>query len=71
MTEQKDMAARFVEVESHLAHQDRMIHDLSDVIAQQWDTINAVLRKLDRLEALLRASQEQEPPSEEPPPPHY
>lgn len=71
MTEHEDLAARFIELESLLAHHERMIHDLSDVIAQQWDTINGVVGKLDRLEARLQADQDQDVPAEEPPPPHY
>jgi len=72
MTENKDLAARLIELESHLAHHERMINELSDVITQQWKTINGLTRKLDRLESRLQAAQDQEtPPAEEPPPPHY
>ncbi len=67
----EDMAARLVDLESHLAHNERMIHDLSDMVTRQWDTINDVLRKLERLEALLQANQDQDAAAEEPPPPHY
>ena len=48
-----------------------MIHDLSDVIAQQWDTINGAVGKLDRLDARLQADQDHDVPAEEPPPTHY
>jgi SlyX protein len=71
MTDYEKLAARCVDLESHLAHHERMIQDLSDMVAGQWDTINRVLGKLERLEARLQASQDQEIAAEEPPPPHY
>ena len=71
MTDYKELAARCVDLEFHLAHHERMIQDLSDMVAGQWDTINSVLGKLERLEARLQASQDQEVAAEEPPPPHY
>ena len=71
MTQRKDLAARFADLESHLAHHQRMIQDLSDMVARQWDTIDGVTRKLDRLEAQLQATQDKEADDEEPPPPHY
>jgi SlyX protein len=71
MTDYKELAARCVDLESHLAHHERMIQDLSDMVAGQWDTINSVVGNLERLEARLQASQDQEVAAEEPPPPHY
>lgn len=71
MTERKDQATQIIDLESHLAHHERMIQDLSDMVARQWDTINGVLTKLDRLESRLRETQDQGTEAEEPPPPHY
>jgi SlyX protein len=63
---------RWADVESRLAHQERMIADLSDVIYRQQQAI-------DRLEAALGAALERmrelalaaAGPGSEPPPPHY
>lgn len=61
---------RWADIESRLAHQERMIADLSDVIYRQQqsiDRLDAGLQEaLERVRALLAAQ-----PDAEPPPPHY
>ena len=71
MTQHKDLAVRIIDLESHLAHHESMIQDLSDMVTRQWGTIDGIMRKLDRLEAWLQATQDQDDDEEEPPPPHY
>ncbi len=34
-----------------VAHQEQMLHELSDVITKQWTMIDALKRELSRLEA--------------------
>lgn len=66
-------AGRLDAVESHVAHQDGDINDLSDVVVEQWKAIEAMKDQIERLEARLQSMEEtiDRPPGEEPPPPHY
>ena len=61
---------RWADIESRLAHQERMIAELSDVVYRQQqsiDRLEAGLQvALDRVRALSAAR-----PEAEPPPPHY
>ena len=66
-----DNSARLDALEMRVAHQDRVIAELNDVITAQW-------RKIDVLERLLANLREEvqtmaTPPrgAPEPPPPHY
>ncbi|WP_020594076.1 SlyX family protein [Kiloniella laminariae] len=56
-------------LESHVAEQERIIHDLSDVLAKQWQTIETLSRRLDQVQHLLEQL-ETEPESGRKPP-HY
>ncbi len=74
MTDPADITARLDDLETHIAHQNSVIDELSDVSIKQW----AEIRKLtDRLAHLQHKLQELErgidtPADEaEPPPPHY
>lgn len=66
----QDHAARLDALEAHLAHQERVIADLNEVVTEQW-------RKIDRLERLVRQLRDtletlpQQREGPEPPPPHY
>lgn len=70
MTDQND--TRLVELESRLAHHERLSEDLSSVIAQQGQEIDNLTRQVRRLiervedlENALRSTQGDGPP------PHY
>ena len=69
MTEQ-DIETRMVAIEMNLTNQEKMLDELSDIIAEQAKTL-AILKK--QQEQLLRLCQENvvKPQSEETPPPHY
>jgi len=68
--EGEDQAARLEALEVRIAHQDRMLADLNDVITAQWRKIDALER---RLAKMIEEYQNMTPPREapEPPPPHY
>jgi len=65
-----DQAARLEALEVRIAHQDRMLADLNDVITAQWRKIDALERQLAKM---IEEYQNMTPPREapEPPPPHY
>ena len=73
MSEDKDLEQRLNDMESHLAHQEKTIQDLSDIAARQWETIDGLVRKVGRLEDRIRVIEEdiQTTPPKDPPPPHY
>ncbi len=73
MTAASDLEQRLGDLESHLAHQDVALQDLSDVAARQGATIDELKRAIDRLkERLLIAETEvQSVLPKDPPPPHY
>jgi SlyX protein len=62
--------ARLEDLEVRLAHQEKMIVDLNEIVTAQW-------KRLDFLEQQMRQMREEmrnaAPPAEgeEPPPPHY
>ncbi len=59
MTEQSQ--DRLTDIEMQLAHQDRQITELNDMIAEQWKVIDALKRKLgqtdDKIEELRYRSE--------------
>ena len=68
-----DREVRLVELESRLAHHERMAEELSAVVAEQGRTIEVLSRQLQRLtERLLDAEAGwQRSPQDDKPPPHY
>ncbi len=72
-----DDNSRLDDMESHIAHQDGAIQDLSDMVLKQWDAIKALSADVKRLEEQLHALEDEvatgpgATPGEEPPPPHY
>ena len=64
---------RLTAIETQLAHQESLLHDLSDMIAQQWDKLDTMVRKLERIEDRVRALEGEVHATQpnEPPPPHY
>lgn len=67
-----DHEDRLTRLEEMLAHQARMIEDLSDQLAEQWKVVDQTRSKLERL--TVRFSSLEEMAGEAPPitkPPHY
>jgi uncharacterized coiled-coil protein SlyX len=65
-----DAAARLETLEVLLAHQERVIAELNDVITTHWRKIDTLERLVTQLrEELQNMAPQREAP--EPPPPHY
>jgi SlyX protein len=62
-------STRLDALETRVAHQDRMIADLNDVISAQWKKIDALERHLTRLREEFETSGA--PHGGHEPPPHY
>ncbi|MGB0504699.1 MAG: SlyX family protein [Pikeienuella sp.] len=62
-------------LETHIAHQEAAIEDLSETVQAQWLEIDALKRavgKLNRtLEAMAMAAGDDDTPPADQPPPHY
>jgi SlyX protein len=61
---------RLDDLEMRLAHQDKTITELNDVITAQWKAIDTLERKLRRMNEELEAVQATEAPPVQKPP-HY
>lgn len=66
----KDSGARIEDLEVRLAHHEKTIAELNEIVTQQWRRIDLVERQLSALREEMRNAA---PPrdGEEPPPPHY
>lgn len=64
---------RIDDLEVRLAYQDQAIEDLNTTITEQWKTIEALTRKIARLEDELAEAEiaAREAGTRERPPPHY
>lgn len=73
MSGQDDIQTRLDALEAHIAHQDQVIEELSDVAAKQWSEIARLNDHLERLKNKVEAFETgmDGDPGEEPPPPHY
>jgi SlyX protein len=71
--ESGDVEDRLIELEARMAHYERMLEDMSGVIARQDQSIDRLASRLKRLQERVRdlASGDQASPSDERPPPHY
>ena len=70
MSETESVAHRFDRLETRVAHHERTIADLNEIITTQWRQIDALQRQVQRLrEELQNAQRPHDGP--EPPPPHY
>jgi SlyX protein len=56
-------------LEAHCAHQDRVLAELSDIVAEQWKHIDALTREILRLREEARGLNQGTAPDK--PPPHY
>lgn len=64
-------AARLDEIEAHIAHQDRTIEELNEVILAQRDEIERLGRRIDKLMTRIAELEDQAPLPDNAPPPHY
>ena len=62
---------RLDEMEMRIAHQDRTITELNDVITAQWKQLEAMARQLRRLGEELESMEGGDAPSANQKPPHY
>jgi SlyX protein len=72
MENRKNIEQRVVELETHLAHQEITIQDLSDGVAKQWEVIDNLLSSV-RLfkDKIVNLEEEAQANYVENPPPHY
>ena len=70
LSTQEQIEHRFIQLETKVAYQDKLIAELNDVIVERTYALDALARRLAALEKFLR-----EPPAEAGPanekPPHY
>jgi SlyX protein len=69
-----DIDQRIAELESHVAHQEATIRDLSDIVNEQWGIVDNLVSKVERLkERLLSLEDDVKSPvqKDDAPPPHY
>lgn len=72
MSENLDLELRLSELEVHVAHQDATIQDLSDGIAQQWETIDKLVRSVGLFkDQILNLEDGVQTLLPDKPPPHY
>ncbi len=73
MSTTDDLDARVVELETRLAHHERMAEDLSAVLAEQDRAITQLIRQVRRLTERLGAVESgwDRSPQDDQPPPHY
>jgi SlyX protein len=62
---------RIDELEMRVAHQDKTIAELNDVITEQWKKMEALERQLRRFGEELDAIEQSEGPAANQKPPHY
>lgn len=64
---------RLIELESRVAHHERMAEDMSSVIADQGRTIDVLSERVRRLISRLRELEAgwERSPQDDKPPPHY
>ncbi|HJM92368.1 MAG: SlyX family protein [Alphaproteobacteria bacterium] len=73
MSETDELRQRLMALESHSAHQDGTIEDLSEMVSQQWTEIEALRCTLAELRARLGRVEDDVAPAapDDQPPPHY
>jgi SlyX protein len=67
------MAARLDALETRVAYQDQVIEELNKAVVEQWNTLDALRRRIEGLQERIRDIQDRAAPDQrdEPPPPHY
>ncbi len=69
MSRSPELRTRVEALEAASAHQDRVIAELSDAVAEQWSRIDLLTREVLRLREEMQALSQAVAP--EKPPPHY
>lgn len=62
---------RMGELEMRIAHQDKTIGELNDVVTAQWKKLEMLERQLRRLGDEVEAMESQDEPAANQKPPHY
>ena len=70
MKDREILQERLMALESHSAHQDGTIEDLSEMVSRQWTEIEALQRTLAEMRARLGRVEDDVAPADQPPP-HY
>jgi SlyX protein len=65
----QDLEDRVMHLEMTVTHQEQTIHQLSDVITEQWAQIEKLRRELSRLDEIKADIEPEEEASQRPP--HY
>ena len=73
MSEAMSTSARIADLETRIAHQDRIIEDLNNSVTEQWRQIESLSKQIGRVTDRVQSMEENVPSSgeAEPPPPHY
>jgi len=73
MSEIENLGARIDALEMRLTFQDETIEDLNKAVVEQWKQIEALTRRLNRLDERMEVSEQRADLAglPEPPPPHY
>ena len=69
MTKPVSDEARFIELETQVAYQEKLLSELNEVLLSRGREIDALLKRVDSLEGLAQDHSEETPGNE--PPPHY
>lgn len=62
---------RFVTLETKVAYQEKLLADLSDILAEQSRDIADLRRQLERMERAYRDAKDEKQTLPHEPPPHY
>ena len=66
-----DTSERLRRLESHVAHLERHVEELNDVIVEQGKLVERLKKELQRQSGALRSLELDRIKSHNPPPPHY
>jgi len=68
-----ELIKRITELETNDADRQHFIDQLSDMVAEQWQTIDALKREVNRLRKRIEGieARNDKPGGEDMPPPHY
>ena len=67
----QDLQDRIDRLEAHAAEQERVLQDMSEVAAAQWEKLDTMAAKLERLLDRLNVLEAERESPDDRPPPHY
>ncbi|WP_282609605.1 SlyX family protein [Pelagibius sp. Alg239-R121] len=67
----QDLQDKIDRLEAHVAEQERVLQDMSEVMAKQWSNLDALTAKVNRLLDRLRVLEAESEVPDTAPPPHY